>query len=558
MMVFGYFVIGLLTISLSLGLECPVKECTCKNKIINCRNKGLTSIPEITPSSRYREITFENSVDPTEKIHSNNPKLNKISILHANAFKGLKVEKINLGKAGVREVRDGAFSGLETSLKDLVLGGAHVNQPPLYSLEGLEKLKRLELQNFVLNTLKKSLFAIDNLFRLESLKLINMKTHFVLEDSLEDFKNLKHLEISGNPNLKFYPASAIWRVKSLQELVFKNDGIVKVPGWAFYDLPNLKLLDLSRNEIRTIRPGAFKNVSATLEKLDLTGNALTTDSLQTFTTYDWKNLRNLRILYNKITGLPDNMFSKMEKLESLEMQLNALRRLTSNDLTPLTNLKHLDLSDNLITEIQADALNLPALQTLRLLNLNTVKSVVSINNAFGGVKGALVKVDMKENNFRGNELWGEIAHLTNVTELDISETGLNELPKSAFINNKQIQKLGMSKNNLGPSLSADQLNGLQGSLEQLRLNNNRLQSLDNCIFEKQFPKLKLVTLYGNPLKCDCALGGLQKWLKGRPFFFSYIVQAVCASPTSEVGKNLRKATLKDDQRGTCTNKPYCA
>nr|XP_022344038.1 slit homolog 3 protein-like [Crassostrea virginica] len=327
----------------------------------------------------------------------------------------------------------------------------------------LKNLTDLELQNFVVPTLRKS-FAIQSLLQLRSLKLVNMQLRFILKDSLEEFRSLKHLEVSGNRDMRFFPVGAIYSVPSLEELVLKDNGLVKVPGWAFFGLPNLKSLDLSRNQIDTLRPDAFRNVSNTLEKIDLTGNLLTTSSISEF----------------------------------------------------------------------SSALDLPAIETLRLVNLNKNNAPVVIENAFRGPKQFLTSVALMENRFNAMDLWNEVARLKSVQELDLSDNGLTNLPRSAFANNTKVKTLTISNNNIGPYLSASQLDGLQASLQQLGLNSNGIQTIDSCLFT-EFPKLHMVTLYGNPLSCDCRLRGLKTWMESLDFLYAYLTQAKCASPESVGG-----------------------
>lgn len=541
--------LGSLTVSATFVLSCPVEKCQCipSTQTIDCQYKGLTAIPKITPSDQvFQEITFENSADSSDESYSDLSNLNRISNIPADTFRGLRVKKINLGNAGVRTLDQRAFSGLETVLEHLVIGGVRVLSPPLDSLQNLKNLTKLELQNYKVPVLRKS-FAISSLLRLQSLKLINMKMFHVSENALENFNDLRHLEISGNKQIRFYPATAIWKVPKLEELVFKENGLVKVAAYSFYELANLKSLDLSRNDIETLSPDAFQGVSKRLESIDLTGNALTTDSLSTFSKYNWQNMKNLRLLLNKITRIPKNMFSKMKNLESLELQLNSISEVITDDFRPLVRLENLDLSYNLITNIQANALDLPSIKTLRLSNLNKNKvgTITGIKNAFNGTKMSLDLVDLKENRFNTTDLWREIGRLTTVQELDISDTGLNDLPESVFAKNEKIRKLDINNNNIGPIISASSFNGLQTTLQQLQLVNNGIRTMDSCIFE-EFPQLKLLTLYGNPLKCDCKLSGLQTWMKSLGMFYSFIVQAQCAYPPPNEGKMLASVTLGND------------
>lgn len=49
----------------------------------------------------------------------------------------------------------------------------------------------------------------------------------------------------------------IWKVLILEEFVFKDNGLVKVVGYVFYELKNLKFLDLLWNEIDILSLNIF-------------------------------------------------------------------------------------------------------------------------------------------------------------------------------------------------------------------------------------------------------------------------------------------------------------
>merc|ERR1719234_1404347 len=76
----------------------------------------------------------------------------------------------------------------------------------------------------------------------------------------------------------------------------------------------------------------------------------------------WKNVGNLRSLIlrdNSIKSLPDeNLFSRMKKLELLDLSANFLQTFSSK-LYLIEKLVTLNLNDNKINEIESDQ-NIPA------------------------------------------------------------------------------------------------------------------------------------------------------------------------------------------------------
>ncbi|RXM90521.1 Leucine-rich repeat and immunoglobulin-like domain-containing nogo receptor-interacting protein 1 [Acipenser ruthenus] len=141
----------------------------------------------------------------------------------------------------------------------------------------------------------------------------------------------------------------------------------------FAPFPHLEELELNENVISTIEPGAFNNLYG-LRTLGLRSNKLKLIQLGVFT--GLSNLTQLDISENKIVILLDYMFQDLYNLKALEVGDNDLVFISHRAFSGLTSLEQLSLEKCNLTSIPTEALShLHGLIVLRLrhLNINVVR-----------------------------------------------------------------------------------------------------------------------------------------------------------------------------------------
>ncbi|XP_048380280.2 slit homolog 3 protein-like [Stegostoma tigrinum] len=132
-------------------------------------------------------------------------------------------------------------------------------------------------------------------------------------------------------------------------LLLSYNNLTTVSLSSLENLPNLRDIDLSNNQIRHFEPDR----PLPIEKLDLSANSLTRIP-------DFSNLQNLRKLildYNKIHALPKGAFEELKKLGELSISGNTIQVIPANMFDPLKSLKHLTLSANNIENFPKNALD---------------------------------------------------------------------------------------------------------------------------------------------------------------------------------------------------------
>uniref|UniRef100_A0A4W5LW18 Leucine rich repeat neuronal 2 n=1 Tax=Hucho hucho TaxID=62062 RepID=A0A4W5LW18_9TELE len=158
--------------------------------------------------------------------------------------------------------------------------------------------------------------------------------------------------------------------------------------------------------------------------------------------------------------LPDRGFQDLGSLRSLVLGGMGLKGLTERALEGLDSLESLSFYDNLLTTVPTQALRrLPGLKFLDL-NKNPL-SVLGLNNM-----EELVVIER-----------AAMENLPELTKLEITNN-----PRLSYIHPRAFLRLGR--------------------LESLMLNSNALSALHQHTV-LSLPSLREVSLYSNPLRCDC-------------------------------------------------------
>lgn len=152
--------------------------------------------------------------------------------------------------------------------------------------------------------------------------------------------DLKHdieiLDASDNRIREIHNES-LMRYSSLQLLYLSNNFITYIEPGAFMSLPELQVLDLSVNGIRSMP----SELPLTLRKLYLNGNR----DLETVPLTKAFNLEFLSLADCHLSALPD--VGQLPYLIELNITGNPISTISAEQLAPLCRLKHLHVSGNL-------------------------------------------------------------------------------------------------------------------------------------------------------------------------------------------------------------------
>lgn len=152
------------------------------------------------------------------------------------------------------------------------------------------------------------------------------------------FSSLDVLFLSGNP-LENLCITA----PTIRRLEARDCGLKFISGGDLAEVSNLRLLDLSKNDISFIEQNAFLSLHK-LEHLTLSINYLTVLPDDVFL-YS-PNLVSLDLSNNRLTRIPDSITSSWKTLSYLYLQNNAIEKIQPALFGSLPKLNLLDLSGN--------------------------------------------------------------------------------------------------------------------------------------------------------------------------------------------------------------------
>ena len=224
-----------------------------------------------------------------------------------------------------------------------------------------KKLTTIDLEYNMLKELK--IFECN---LLESLQLSNNQISSVNSDDFTSLQNLSILSLSNNRITQV----SFKNLKSLRYIYLNDNKMSVLNNFSFIDLSTLQWLYLSSNQITLVDRNAFKNLF-NLYYLDLSGNRLTQIESNTFN--GMPNLGTLLLSNNQIKEISSDAWLNLPFLINLHLSNNKITKIPKNLFNVhLQNLFFINLSHNLLTEMELWPLNLPKIWFIDL-QFNQIK-----------------------------------------------------------------------------------------------------------------------------------------------------------------------------------------
>uniref|UniRef100_A0A7N4V7H6 Leucine rich repeat containing G protein-coupled receptor 6 n=1 Tax=Sarcophilus harrisii TaxID=9305 RepID=A0A7N4V7H6_SARHA len=265
---------------------------------------------------------------------------------------------LDLSMNNLTELQPGLFLHLRF-LEELRLSGNHLSHIPGQAFSGLYSLKILMLQNNQLSRI-----PAEALWELPNLQSLDLNYNELLEFPVA-IRTLGRLQELGfhNNNIKAIPEKAFVGNPLLQTIHFYDNPIQFVGRSAFQYLP--KLHTLSLNGATDIREFPDLKGTTSLEILTLTRAGI--QLLPLGMCQQLPRLRVLELSHNQIEELPS--LRRCQKLEEIGLQHNQMWEIGVDTFSQLTVLRALDLSWNVIRFIHPEAfVTLHSLVKLDLTN----------------------------------------------------------------------------------------------------------------------------------------------------------------------------------------------
>ena len=245
--------------------------------------------------------------------------------------------EINLHRRGIASLKAGDFSGMN-GLEFLKLSGNELSTLPAGVFDGLSAVRELSLQTNDLTSLPDGAFrgltgrlglklnnnefsafpaaALDDLGpNLRDLNLGYNDLGSLPGDAFEDFEQLRLIDLENN-DLTSLPGGVFDGLGTLEYLYLGSNDLASLPAGVFDDLGGLLKLYLANNELTVLPAGVFDHLAA-LEDLDLGDNELTALADGVFDGPE--DLKRLYLKGNELTALPGGLFAGLAKLTRLSV-----------------------------------------------------------------------------------------------------------------------------------------------------------------------------------------------------------------------------------------------
>ncbi|XP_049952245.1 leucine-rich repeat-containing protein 15-like [Schistocerca serialis cubense] len=334
---------------------------------------------------------------------------------------------------------------------------------------------------------------------------------------------VRHLHVSGVPKehgiVLDHDTFKRMGLQQVTNLRIIDSSFRRVHENAFSNLPGLMHLNLSGSDLILLHPDMFAN-NTQLEVLSLRYNQLRLmeSEKSPFANYflNIDSLRELDLYGCSLGNLLPTMFTRMPNLDYINLGSNGIKVLHKDILKPIYSLSELDLSENLIGELDPEvfseselvSLNIRKnpLRSLRNISIPELETLDLSECKFSEITGDMFSgfPDLTKLSLEGNAInrieVNAFAPLTHLQILYLSHNSLEgPLPENLFVNNVELLHLDLSNNPTMKLLPPGGFEGEFSALETLDLSHCGLEKLE--VFSlRNMNRLTILKLAGNNLK----------------------------------------------------------
>ncbi|KAK0165366.1 hypothetical protein PV328_003884 [Microctonus aethiopoides] len=394
--------------------------------------------------------------------------------------------------SSIKDLPNKSFKTL-TNLQYLDMSNNKIRSMSDTSFHFLKRIKRIELQDNEISEIRKGTFQGDIHSTLESVdfafnQISHLQTHTFVDLSAITFINLKDNMINK------IDRRAFMNMNRLKYINLRGNEIKDIADEAFQNLPDLEFLDIAYNKMNEFDFASFDQVGTLaafkvnashnrITKLSINSSSFTPATSMYFSVGGTlqSNIKVLDLSYNNISHIMQYYFRPVEySLTHLYLEHNELVNVTQAVFGNLPHLQWLDLRSNDLTEVDFDCFrNTKNLQVL-LLGHNDLMDLPA--ESLRSLKKLRI-IDFSYNKLRA--LPDNIFNDANIESLDLSHNQLMRLPTKSMspVSAASLSVLNLAWNLLTGIHTADNLSKFR-SLTYLDLSYNRLVRLDDGIFSE--------------------------------------------------------------------------
>ncbi len=294
-------------------------------------------------------------------------------------------------------------------------------------------------------------------------------------------------------------------LRELKELDLSHNSLKEFGSTPLFEnLTSLQRLNMDHNKLHKLYHGSFRGLKS-LAKLSLASNEMTEIEDHSFA--GLSHLVYLSLQRNKLSGLSKSWLVEMQDLDTLLLDHNQIAMIQDKTFERLRSLSELSLMENKLHSLNNSIFR--GLDRLLILRLDSNQFDTVPSKAFAYFEG-LRTLSMNEN---------PIAHLESgaFEELYIGQITLCNMPNLLYVDREAfsgLPDLTLLQIHDNPRLAYIDSEAFVNvpNLQYLYVHNNALKALPATI-PQSFPLLKEVSLYNNPLQCDCNIFWVRNLLR---------------------------------------------
>uniref|UniRef100_A0ABK0LD37 Leucine-rich repeat-containing G protein-coupled receptor 6 n=1 Tax=Rattus norvegicus TaxID=10116 RepID=A0ABK0LD37_RAT len=240
--------------------------------------------------------------------------LTEIPVRALNNLPALQAMTLALNR--IRHIPDYAFQNL-TSLVVLDLNYNELQEFPV-AIRTLGRLQELGFHNNNIKAIPEKAFMGNPL--LQTIHFYDNPIQFVGRSAFQYLSKLHTLSLNGATDIQEFPD--LKGTTSLEILTLTRAGIRLLPAGMCQQLPRLRILELSHNQIEEL-PSLHR----------------------------CQKLEEIGLQHNRIWEIGADTFSQLSSLQALDLSWNAIRAIHPEAFSTLRSLVKLDLTDNQLTTL---------------------------------------------------------------------------------------------------------------------------------------------------------------------------------------------------------------
>uniref|UniRef100_A0A6P7GID9 Chaoptin-like n=1 Tax=Diabrotica virgifera virgifera TaxID=50390 RepID=A0A6P7GID9_DIAVI len=360
---------------------------------------------------------------------------NFISHIPPDTFQGqVFIKTIDISENNLLFIYESTFSNIKRVLKNIFLRKNNILTLGSSTFDDFDYLQNIDLSDNKIRKIEQYAFS-----NLKSIDIINLSNNAI--EVLESYTyyniSVKYINLQRNPIHNIKP-KAFSNLKFVQSLNIRNLLVKKIDTIsqkAFYNLQNLRYLDLSDLGISRIEPYAFSNINCLIE-VNLKNN-----NIQGIDKYIFHMVNIGTLLLNSISN--PIVFDNTVRINKMIIQLTGI---VGERFISSVFLKNLTIEDSQIELLKDNCfVNLPLLKSLKLIN-TTIDDTE--DNIFNGLTSLTYldasqifqnKMSLKEYTFKD---------MRNLEVLIISNSALNTIENNTFTGLSKLKKLHLQGNKL--------------------------------------------------------------------------------------------------------------